>query len=88
MILAIWEGTAHRQILDGLEVIERKQVHKLLFDGLKDLAPAKELLQLEAEVERHLKLPTDEKEAQAQAEAIFRRLAVFTADQLSQRHAP
>ena len=23
MILAIWEGTSHRQILDGMEVIER-----------------------------------------------------------------
>ena len=86
MILAIWEGTSHRQILDGLEVMEKKQAHKMLFEQLKDLAPAKELQELEAEVERHLKLPTDEKEAQA--EAIFRRLAVFTADKLSQRHPP
>jgi alkylation response protein AidB-like acyl-CoA dehydrogenase len=30
MILAIWEGTSHRQILDGLEVMERKQAHKML----------------------------------------------------------
>ena len=36
MILAIWEGTAHRQVLDGLEVMERKHAHKLL---LKHLAP-------------------------------------------------
>ena len=36
MILAIWEGTAHRQILDRLEVMERKQAHHLL---LRRLAP-------------------------------------------------
>jgi hypothetical protein len=53
---------------------------------LKDLVPARELLELEAEVERHLKLPTDEKEARA--EAIFSRLAVFAAGKLSQRRAP
>ncbi|HET7151940.1 MAG TPA: acyl-CoA dehydrogenase family protein, partial [Candidatus Acidoferrum sp.] len=85
MILAIWEGTSHRQILDGLEVMERKQAHKMLFQHLKDLAPAKELQELEAQVERHMKLPTEEKEARA--EAIFRRLAVFAAEKLSQRGA-
>jgi hypothetical protein len=85
MILAIWEGTSHRQILDGLEVMERKQAHKMLFQHLKDLAPAKELQELEAQVERHMKLPTEDKEARA--EAIFRRLAVFAAEKLSQRGA-
>jgi acyl-CoA dehydrogenase len=34
MILAIWEGTSHRQILDGVEVMERKRAHKLLFGRL------------------------------------------------------
>ena len=86
MILAIWEGTSHRQILDGLEVIERKQAHKMLFEQLKDLASAEELQEIEMEIQRHLKLPTEEKEAQA--EAIFRRLAVFTANKLSQKRAP
>ena len=27
MILAIWEGTSHRQMLDGLEVMQRKNAH-------------------------------------------------------------
>jgi acyl-CoA dehydrogenase len=81
MILAIWEGTSHRQILDGLEVMERKRAHEILFAQLARIAPVKELREMEAEVERHLKLPSNEKEAQA--EAMFRRLAVFTADQLS-----
>ena len=85
MILAIWEGTSHRQILDGLEVMERKQAHKMLFQHVKDVAPAKELQELEAQLERHLSLPTEEKEARA--EAIFRRLAVFVAEKLSQKAA-
>ncbi|MFO3795714.1 MAG: acyl-CoA dehydrogenase family protein, partial [Anaerolineales bacterium] len=34
MILPIWEGTPHRQILDGLEVMERKKAHHLLFRHL------------------------------------------------------
>ena len=83
MILAIWEGTAHRQILNGLEVMDRKLAHKMLFAELGKIAPAKELHEMEAEVEGHLRLPADEKEAQA--EAMFRRLAAFTADTLSRR---
>lgn len=81
MILAIWEGTSHRQILDGLEVMERKQAHRMLFEQLAKTVPAKELQEMESEVQRHLNLPADEKEAQA--EALFRRLAVFAADTLS-----
>jgi hypothetical protein len=84
MILAIWEGTSHRQVLDGLEVMERKQSHKMLFEQLAKIAPGEELRAMEAEVQRHLKLPADEKEAQA--EALFRRLAVLTADKLSQKY--
>ncbi len=83
MILAIWEGTPHRQMLDGLEVMERKQAHKMLFDELRKVAPAKELREMESEVEGHLRLPTEEKEAQL--ETLFRRLAVFAAEQLARK---
>lgn len=38
MILPIWEGTPQRQILDGLEAMERKNAHKLLFDHLAPFA--------------------------------------------------
>jgi alkylation response protein AidB-like acyl-CoA dehydrogenase len=86
MILAIWEGTSHRQILDGLEVMERKQAHRMLFRELAEGGePDRELREMEAEVERHLKLPTEEKEAQA--EAIFRRLAIFAAERLSRKYS-
>jgi acyl-CoA dehydrogenase len=81
MILAIWEGTSHRQILDGLEVMERKRAHKMLFRRLAEIAPSKELQDLESEVEQHLKLPPEEREALA--EPLFRRLAAFTAETLA-----
>ena len=83
MILAIWEGTSHRQILDGMEVMERQRAHKLLFGRLEEHALSKEVEGLEEEVERHLRLPTEEREAQA--EGIFRKLAIFTAETLARR---
>ena len=87
MILAIWEGTSHRQILDGLEVMERKQAHKLLFAHLAGAAGGgtarEELREIEADVERVLRLPGEEKEAEA--EGMFRRLAVLSAQALGKR---
>ena len=77
MILAIWEGPAHRQILDGLEVMERKHAHRLLFRSLAATVGASSLQQMEARVEQHLALPREEKEAGA--EALFAELAAFTA---------
>ena len=85
MILAIWEGTSHRQILDGLEVMERKQAHEMLFAHLAPVASAKELQQVETKIQRHLQLPIAEKEAHA--EALFQHLATFTADKLGQKYA-
>jgi acyl-CoA dehydrogenase len=83
MILAIWEGTSHRQILDGLEVMERKRAHKMLFRRLAEIAPSKELLDMESEVEQHLKLPPKEREALA--EPLFRRLSALTAETLARK---
>jgi alkylation response protein AidB-like acyl-CoA dehydrogenase len=83
MILAIWEGTPHRQILDGLEVMERKRAHKMLFRELAEFAPSKELQDMESEVEQRLKLPSEEREALA--EPLFRRLAAFTAETLARK---
>jgi alkylation response protein AidB-like acyl-CoA dehydrogenase len=83
MILAIWEGTSHRQILDGLEVMERKRAHQLLFERLAKIASSIDLRNMESEVEQHLRLPSQQKEALA--EPLFRRLAVFTADTLARK---
>jgi acyl-CoA dehydrogenase len=81
MILAIWEGTSHRQILDGMEVMERKRAHKLLFGRLEEHALSREVEEMEEEVERHLRLPAEGREAGS--DGIFRRLAIFTAETLA-----
>src|SRR5713226_4718580 len=87
MILAIWEGTAHRQILDGLEVMERKHAHRLLFERLAPAASAQELQQMQSRVEHLLGLgPEKTGEKEAQAEAVFTSLAAFAAEVLSRSH--
>jgi len=75
MILSIWEGTPHRQILDGLEVMERKRAHEMLFEHLGGASG-----EIAQRIERHLTLPKDEQEAEA--ERLFSELARFTADAL------
>jgi hypothetical protein len=50
---------------------------------LAEIAPPTELRDMESEVEQHLKLPTEKKEALA--EPLFRRLAVFTAETLARK---
>jgi acyl-CoA dehydrogenase len=77
MILSIWEGTPHRQMLDGLEVMERKGAHRLLFEHLKPMADSAALSQMATRVEKYLELSAEEKEAQI--EGLFRDLAGFTA---------
>ena len=80
MILAIWEGPAHRQMLDALEVMERKRSHQLLFALLADAVPKSDLEDMRDRVERHLSLPCEEKEAGA--EALIADFARFTAEAL------
>ena len=50
---------------------------------LGEIADAKEVQEMEEEVDRHLKLPGKEKEALG--EAIFRKLAVFAAETLGRK---
>jgi alkylation response protein AidB-like acyl-CoA dehydrogenase len=80
MILAIWEGTSHRQMLDGLEVMQRKNAHRLLFQHLAGKAPEARLREMEARVERQLGLPEVEREGTL--EKLFGDLASLTADAL------
>ncbi|MFQ5627415.1 MAG: acyl-CoA dehydrogenase family protein [bacterium] len=84
MILQIWEGTPHRQILDGLEVMERKGAHRLLFRHLQPVVYSNALREIEGQIELHLSLPIDEKEAKA--EDLIRVLAEFTARSLQQKN--
>ncbi|MBI5668273.1 MAG: acyl-CoA dehydrogenase family protein [Chloroflexi bacterium] len=77
MIVDIWEGPPHRQILDGLEVMERKGAHRLLFDYLAPLASADDSADMAARVDSVLALPQDAKEAYSQE--LIEALADFTA---------
>lgn len=81
MILPIWEGTPHRQMLDGLEVMERKRAHELLFTRLAPSADARALEEISARVERQLQMTPTEKEASI--EPLFRDLAGFAAQTLA-----
>jgi alkylation response protein AidB-like acyl-CoA dehydrogenase len=77
MVLTIWEGTCHRQILDGLEVMERKGAHRLLFEHVRQAADPAGLESIRRRVEAHLAQPAAQREAGA--EEIFQDLARFTA---------
>lgn len=83
MILAIWEGTAHRQLLDALEVIGRKQAHHGLMQHLQRGGALHELSELEElveEIDGHLKLQEAEKERTW--EPLAARFAKLTAETL------
>jgi alkylation response protein AidB-like acyl-CoA dehydrogenase len=80
MIADIWEGPPHRQILDGLEVMERKDAHELLFEHLAPYVELPHMQEMAARVDRWLHQPQEEKEASAQKQ--FEALAHFTADAL------
>jgi len=83
MILAIWEGTAHRQMLDALEVIERKKAHHMLLKYLERRSETPELREIVRSVDEHLRLPADEREAKW--EPIAANLAKATVSALSKQ---
>jgi alkylation response protein AidB-like acyl-CoA dehydrogenase len=80
MILAIWEGTSHRQILDGLEVMERHKAHRLLLQHVSAAIPHSVSEEMLSRIERYLALPVEEKEAGA--EPLFHDLALLTGEAL------
>ncbi len=83
MILAIWEGTPHRQMLDGLEVMLGKGAHHLLLDWLVERGvPLPEVTSLEDHLADWLAQPPDEREAGA--EAAFGQFAAAVAGFLAQ----
>lgn len=81
MIADIWEGPPHRQILDGLEVIERKRAHELLFNHLAQYGYEDEQRELRQELETYIQWQGQEREAHA--EQLFKRLAQYTAKALA-----
>ncbi|HJT90100.1 MAG TPA: acyl-CoA dehydrogenase family protein, partial [Bryobacteraceae bacterium] len=80
MILAIWEGPAHRQILDGLETMERFHAHRTILEDLAKDSSRPGLDAMGRRIEDHLALDATEREARA--EELFRELAVFIGESL------
>jgi alkylation response protein AidB-like acyl-CoA dehydrogenase len=80
MILAIWEGTAHRQLLDALEVIERKQAHRTLFDYVGRPAQLKKTVDA---IDAHLQLSAEQRERDW--EPLGASLARLTAEVLAEK---
>jgi len=67
-------------MLDGLEVMQRKSAHRLLFQRLAGKAPEAQLREMEARVERQLSLPEADREGTL--EKLFSDLASLTANAL------
>ncbi|NWF69426.1 MAG: acyl-CoA dehydrogenase family protein [Chloroflexi bacterium] len=80
MIADIWEGPPHRQILDGMEVMERKGAHHRLFEMLETYTEPDLLQDMAARIDRWLYAPQEIREADAQK--MFEALALFTGDAL------
>jgi len=83
MVLAIWEGTAHRHMLDGLEVMARRGAHRLLLEHLAGSVDGTALEEMAGRLSAHLALPPEEQEARL--EPLFQDLARFTAEALRAR---
>lgn len=83
MILGIWEGTPHRQILDGVEVMARNRAHEALFAHLGEPEGADAL---RARIEVLLAASADEREVGA--EALFRELASWVGGVLTRLRLP
>jgi alkylation response protein AidB-like acyl-CoA dehydrogenase len=84
MILAIWEGTSHRQILDGIEVMQHKAAHQLLLTHLAPHVAGSELGDWRQRIEDFLGL--EQELIEENGEEFFTRLARFTAMGLLQRN--
>lgn len=80
LILPIWEGTPHRQVLDGVEVMVQKGAHEALLDELARADPRRAEA-LRERIRAHLELPHEQREAHA--DSLFAELASFTGAALS-----
>ncbi|MCS7300963.1 MAG: acyl-CoA dehydrogenase family protein [Fimbriimonadales bacterium] len=64
MVLPIWEGGSHRQMLDALEVMQRRSAHTLLLEHLAPVANPAELQQWRERLEGYLQQPPETQEAE------------------------
>jgi ribonuclease BN (tRNA processing enzyme) len=63
MVLPIWEGGSHRQMLDALEVIQRRNAHTLLLEHLAPFADPAELDAWRERIDAYLQQPLETQEA-------------------------
>jgi len=63
MVLPIWEGGSHRQMLDALEAMQRRGAHTLLWEHLAPLTDPAELDDWRKRVEAYLQQPPEMQEA-------------------------
>ncbi len=82
MILPIWEGTAHRQVLDGIEAIVKKDAHLGLYERLKDYPGAEEIRRIGEEIKG-----MDEYVRERDADLLFTGLIDATLKVLRQRYS-
>ncbi|MEN3000859.1 MAG: acyl-CoA dehydrogenase family protein [Armatimonadota bacterium] len=84
MVLPIWEGGSHRQMLDALEVMQRKEAHQQLLQMLAPFADSDELREWRERIEAYLQQPPEEQEANL--EALIPPLAEWTAHMCLRLH--
>ncbi|MGW8313170.1 MAG: acyl-CoA dehydrogenase family protein [Desulfuromonadales bacterium] len=84
MIMAIWEGTPHRQILDGIEVMQRKKVHTQLLNIFAAHVSKSELTAWHQRIDNYLQ--QSQTKIEEDGEAFFSNLAQFTARGLLQKN--
>lgn len=78
LILSVWEGTPHRQMLDGLAVMRREAAHEALFEWLGS-PEGSDILRAELEA----LLAREREAAEADLRPVFERLAAWTARTLA-----
>ena len=83
MILPIWEGTAHRQVLDGIEAIVKKDAHIGVFERLRQYDGAEEIRRIGEEIKA-----MDELEREREADILFESLVKATLKVLRQKYMP
>jgi acyl-CoA dehydrogenase len=81
MILAIWEGTQHRQMLDGLEAMETRAAHHLLLEHLRPCADGAAIDEWRLRLDHFL--AQDRADREASVAPLFAELARFTGETLA-----
>lgn len=83
MVLPIWEGGSHRQMLDALEVMQRRQAHQALLEFLAPYAESQAIREWRERIEQYLTMPAEQQEAQL--ETLIPPLACWVAEACAKR---